>query len=63
MIVTGHQPELFHPGVWIKNFAIASIARQTGGAALNLIVDNDIPKSSSIAVPFEQRRGPAKHSR
>ena len=26
LIVTGHQPELFHPGVWIKNFAAAAIA-------------------------------------
>ena len=23
MVVTGHQPELFHPGVWVKNFAVA----------------------------------------
>ena len=51
LIVTGHQPELFHPGVWIKNFAIAAIARQAGGRALNLIVDNDIPKSASLRVP------------
>ena len=49
--MTGHQPELFHPGVWIKNFAAASIAAASGGVGLNLIVDNDIPKSSSIAVP------------
>ena len=21
LVVTGHQPELFHPGVWVKNFA------------------------------------------
>jgi hypothetical protein len=51
LIVTGHQPELFHPGVWIKNFAAASIAHASGGVGLNLIVDNDIPKSSSIVVP------------
>jgi hypothetical protein len=51
LIMTGHQPELFHPGVWIKNFAAASIASATGGVALNLIVDNDVPKSSSIAAP------------
>jgi hypothetical protein len=49
--VTGHQPELFHPGVWVKNFAAASIAGSCGGLALNLIVDNDIPKDSSIRVP------------
>ena len=51
LIVTGHQPELFHPGVWIKNFVTASIAAASGGVGLNLIVDNDIPKSSSITVP------------
>jgi hypothetical protein len=51
LIVTGHQPELFHPGVWVKNFATAAIAQACGGFALNLIVDNDIPKASSIRVP------------
>ncbi len=49
--MTGHQPELFHPGVWIKNFAAATVARSTGALALNLIVDNDIPKASSVRVP------------
>jgi hypothetical protein len=51
LVVTGHQSELFHPGVWIKNFAAAAIARGAGGAALNLVVDNDILKSASIRVP------------
>lgn len=51
LIVTGHQPELFHAGVWVKNFAAAQIARESGGIALNLIVDNDIPKDSAIRVP------------
>jgi hypothetical protein len=56
-IVTGHQPELFHPGVWIKNFATAAIARKHGGIGLNLIVDNDLPKSASIRVPgYEDQR-------
>ena len=51
MIVTGHQPDLFHPGVWIKNFAAAAIAREGGGVGLNLIVDNDLLRSASIRVP------------
>jgi hypothetical protein len=51
LVVTGHQPELFHPGVWIKNFAAAGIAAEHRGTALNLIVDNDLPKSASIRVP------------
>ncbi len=58
LIVTGHQPELFHPGVWIKNLATASIARHHGGIGLNLIVDNDLPKAASIRVPrLEPERG------
>ncbi|WP_205678637.1 hypothetical protein [Aquisphaera insulae] len=55
LIVTGHQPELFHPGVWVKNFAAASLASACGGIALNMIVDNDIPKSATIRVPLLER--------
>jgi len=51
LVVTGHQPELFHPGVWVKNFAMAGIAAAHRGTALNLIVDNDLPKSTSVRVP------------
>ena len=51
MVVTGHQPELFHPGVWVKNFAVAGLARTSGAVGLNLVVDNDIPKGPSIRVP------------
>ncbi len=51
LIVTGHQPELFHPGVWVKNFAAAAAARSCQGISLNLIVNNDIPKDSAIRVP------------
>ena len=51
LVVTGHQPELFHPGVWVKNFALAAIARSAGAGALNIIVDNDIPKGSTVKVP------------
>jgi hypothetical protein len=54
LVVTGHQPELFHPGVWVKNFAASAIAARHGGVGLNLIVDDDIPKSASIRVPHAE---------
>jgi hypothetical protein len=57
LVVTGHQPELFHPGVWVKAFAAAGIAGAYQGVALNLIVDNDIPKSTSIQVPSIDQNG------
>ena len=33
LVITGHQPELFHPGVWVKNFATATLAREAGSFA------------------------------
>ena len=51
LIVTGHQPELFHPGVWVKNFAVAGLAEASRGVGLNLVIDNDIPKGPTIRVP------------
>src|SRR5207302_2018418 len=26
LLLAGHQPELFHPGVWVKNFALNGLA-------------------------------------
>lgn len=50
-IAAGHQPTLYHPGVWLKNFLLSEIARKVGGEAINLTVDNDAIRSPSIRVP------------
>jgi hypothetical protein len=51
LFLAGHQPELFHPGVWLKNFVLSGLAQRGGGVAVNLVVDSDTIKSSSIRVP------------
>ncbi|HSQ55578.1 MAG TPA: hypothetical protein VLM40_07515 [Gemmata sp.] len=51
LLLTGHQPELSHPGVWVKNFALCGLARKLGGTALHLVVDNDTLKSTSLRFP------------
>ncbi len=51
LFVAGHQPQLFHPGVWFKNFALGHLARQHGAIAVNLVIDSDTMKSSSVRVP------------
>jgi hypothetical protein len=51
MFVAGHQPEIFHPGVWLKNFVLDRLARENGGVAVNLVIDSDTIKSSSLRVP------------
>ncbi len=58
LIVSGHQPELFHPGVWAKNFVLDQLAKATGGIGLHLIVDNDAVSSTRIAVPVGSREAP-----
>ena len=51
IIMGGHQPELFHPGVWLKNSALDAYARRVGGTAVNLIVDTDRCNHTAVAVP------------
>ncbi|RIK82654.1 MAG: hypothetical protein DCC68_05910 [Planctomycetota bacterium] len=51
VILAGHQPELFHPGVWFKNFVLDRLARRHGAVAVNLVIDNDVCRSASIRVP------------
>ncbi|MCH2113962.1 MAG: hypothetical protein MK171_03480 [Pirellulales bacterium] len=51
LVFTGHQPELVHPGVWLKNFAADALARQAGGIAVNLIIDSDLCRNASVQVP------------
>ena len=55
IIMAGHQPAIFHPGVWFKNFALSHLAENTGGLAINLVVDNDVASSSGIRVPTLDR--------
>ena len=49
LILSGHQPALYHPGVWFKNFLADRLAATASGMAINVIVDNDIAPVPSIA--------------
>jgi hypothetical protein len=51
IIMGGHQPELFHAGVWLKNSALDAYARQVGGTAVNLVVDTDRCAHPGVGVP------------
>ncbi|HEY5548919.1 MAG TPA: hypothetical protein VIL17_04935 [Coriobacteriia bacterium] len=41
IVMTGHQPELYHPGIWIKDFLLQRLSDETGAAAIDLVVDSD----------------------
>jgi hypothetical protein len=51
LIMGGHQPELFHPGVWLKNAVLAAYARQVDGTAVNLVIDSDRCTRASVELP------------
>lgn len=51
LVMGGHQPSLFHPGVWIKNFALSKLSGAFDCTSINLIVDNDICGTATIRYP------------
>ncbi|MCX5675778.1 MAG: hypothetical protein NTX87_12290 [Planctomycetota bacterium] len=51
IIMTGHQPPPFHPGVWIKNFLAGSLASAVSGVGLNLTVDADEARGQVYRFP------------
>ncbi len=51
LLLTGHQPELYHAGVWFKSFLLSHLADITHGIGINFLVDNDLCRSTAIRVP------------
>src|SRR4051812_8941492 len=51
LVATGHQTELYHPGVWVKNALIHFAAEKLHGQAYHVAVDTDEPKHLSIRWP------------
>ena len=54
-IVSGHQPELFHVGVWAKNFTLSGVARRFQSTAINLVIDNDTLNTTALRIPAGTR--------
>ncbi len=51
LLLTGHQAEIFHPGVWFKNFVANRLAEESGGVAIHLVIDTDLCRHTSLRVP------------
>ncbi len=62
LLVTGHQAELFHPGVWFKNFVLDRSAKELGGIGVHLVIDTDDCRSPSIRVPTGSVEAPLVES-
>jgi hypothetical protein len=62
ILLAGHQPQLFHAGVWFKNFALSALAARHRAHAVNLLIDNDIHRGSSLRVPGDWPTGRGIHT-
>jgi len=62
IVIAGHQPELFHPGVWFKNFLLSHIRTQFGPAVVNVLIDNDVVRRPAISVPVWNGKEPRLES-
>ena len=52
-IVTGHQPDFIHPGIWAKSVVAIRLAKAVDGSALNLVVDSDAPAWPRLTIPTQ----------
>ena len=52
IIQTGHEPILYHPGIWIKNHLTQYLVRKLSGIGVNMIVDNDACNMGFMYVPI-----------
>lgn len=62
VLLAGHQPEMFHPGVWIKNFALGRLAAEQQAAVVNLLIDSDTIKRCALRVPTGELGAPRAES-
>jgi hypothetical protein len=51
VIATGHQPELYHPGIWAKDLLIQRFRRENGGYAVDVVVDSDAFGRLEVSAP------------
>ncbi|MEN6557324.1 MAG: glycosyltransferase family 2 protein, partial [Thermoguttaceae bacterium] len=50
VFLSGHQPTMFHPGVWFKNYTLDRLAKRHGATAVQLVIDGDVPTDWTLPV-------------
>ena len=55
VILTGHQAEFSHAGVFAKTIAIAALRDAHAGQAVFLSVDSDVPAANRLPIPLVER--------
>lgn len=58
IVMSGHQAQLWHPGILAKLFAAGTLAEQAGAEFVWLVVDTDTNDALSMRVPVRTGNGP-----
>ena len=52
LIITGHQPQLIHPGIWVRYFLLQEASRRWGWQIAAFQVDSDVAEAPAFNIPF-----------
>lgn len=56
-VITGHQVEFYHAGVWAKVLLADHLAKLSGGTAVDILVDHDTVDRLGFALPRHNAQG------
>ncbi|MCB1282019.1 MAG: hypothetical protein KDB18_10910 [Salinibacterium sp.] len=62
IVISGHQPTLWHPGILSKRFALTAHARSHGAQPVWLVVDQDAVDAWSLDIPISAGDGSLSQS-
>lgn len=51
IVMTGHQPTLYHPGVWAKDFLVQRFTEDVASLGIDLVVDTDAAGAVELVAP------------
>ncbi|HEX8875955.1 MAG TPA: hypothetical protein VF777_04345 [Phycisphaerales bacterium] len=57
IVLSGHQAELWHPGILAKHLAAEAVAARVGGVSAWIVVDHDVPHELALRIPARDAEG------
>jgi|SRR5579859_1817876 len=60
LVMSGHQPVFFHPGLWAKCLAASTLADSLQGVAVHKVTDTDLVPENPSYIPEVEENGKAR---
>ncbi len=58
LILSGHQPEIYHHGLLFKNYLLNKVVKSRLASGINLIIDTDEGTAGTLVYPFRYKGQP-----